>query len=90
MMNAEDYNNFLLSNIKPFARRVSGGREINCRCFYCSDSKNQNKGHFYISCLSDNSNAPSLYNCVKCHSKGIVTHSKLLEWGLFDPEISSQ
>lgn len=89
-MNAEDYNNFLLSNIKPFARRVSGGREINCRCFYCSDSKNQNKGHFYISCLSDNSNAPSLYNCVKCHSKGIVTHSKLLEWGLFDPEISSQ
>ena len=89
-MKAEDYNNFLLNNIKPFARLVSGGREINCRCFYCSDSKNMANGHFYISCLKDGDNKPSLYNCVKCHSHGIVTHSKLLEWGLFDADISSK
>ena len=89
-MNAEEYNQFLLNNIKPFAHRVSGGREINCRCFYCSDSKNIRKGHFYISCLSESNNAPSLYNCVKCHACGIVTHSKLLEWGLFDANISVQ
>ena len=48
-MNGEEYKNFLMTYIKPWARPASGGRVINCRCFYCADSKTYNHGHFYIS-----------------------------------------
>ena len=53
---------FLLNNIKPFAKSASGGKVINCRCFYCPDSKDQRKGHFYISVPHDEK-TPSLFYC---------------------------
>lgn len=86
-MNEEQYKWFLKNHIKPWARLVSGGREINCRCFYCRDSDDERHGHFYIN-VDLSGNKPSLYNCFKCHAKGVVTPNKLLEWGLFDQDLS--
>ena len=81
-MNVEQYRQFLLSNIKPWARRASGGKEVNCRCFYCRDSDNRDHGHFYISMPT--SNQPSLYSCRKCKASGLVTPFRLMEWGIYD------
>lgn len=70
----------------PGARLVSGGKEILMRCRYCADSKDPRSAHFYVS-LPNEDNV-MLYNCYKCHSAGIVTHKKLLEWGVYDdPEM---
>ena len=85
ILDPERYINFLLSNIKPFANMAGGRKEINCRCFYCADSSNMRKGHFYISVPSEDE--PSYFYCQKCHAKGIVTNDKLIEWGLFDSSI---
>lgn len=71
----------LLLNI-PGARLVSGGKEVLIRCRYCPDSKDPRSAHMYIS-LPDNDNV-MLHNCYKCHTSGIVTHTKLLEWGVYD------
>lgn len=81
-MNIENYTNFLLSSL-PNARLVSGGKEILTRCQYCPDSKDKRHGHFYIS-IPQNENEPSLFNCYKCHSSGVVTNKTLLEWGIYD------
>lgn len=81
----QGYAEYLLSNIKPWARLASGGSVINCRCFYCRDSATLSHGHFYISIPTDKD--PSLFYCQKCKAKGIVTSDKLIEWGLFNPEI---
>lgn len=86
-MDQSSYKEFLLSNIKPWAKEGSGGRVIICRCFYCSDSKHQNHGHFYIS-IPQKDTEPSLFYCQKCKTGGIVTQSKLLEWGLYDADIA--
>lgn len=85
-MNSSDYRNFLLSNI-PRSKKASGGKEVQCRCRYCSDSHNLNNiGHFYISIPGSNEDL-SFFNCYKCHSSGIVTNRILLEWGIYDPQI---
>lgn len=86
-MNTTAYKEFLLANIKPWAKEASGGRMIICRCFYCSDSKHQNHGHFYIS-IPQNGKEPSLFYCQKCKTGGVVTQAKLLEWGTYDPDIA--
>lgn len=80
-----NYKEFLLSNI-PSAKSVSGGREINCRCFYCGDSTNKNKGHFYIS-IPKSDNELSFFNCFKCPAQGIVTNQTLIEWGIGEPSM---
>ena len=84
-MITENYKNFLLSNI-PSAKPVAGGREINCRCMYCGDSVNKNKGHFYISLPKDDGEL-SFFNCFKCPAQGIVTSQTLLEWGIGEPSM---
>lgn len=86
-MNTAAYKEFLLSNIKPWARPGGGGRMVICRCFYCSDSKHKNHGHFYIS-IPQNEKEPSLFYCQKCKTGGVVTQAKLLEWGVYDPDIA--
>lgn len=87
-MNIEYYKNYLLSTIKPWAKVVSGGREINCRCMYCADSNTITHGHFYIK-IPQNDNDLPVFNCVKCHTSGIVTPNKLIEWGLiFNGEVT--
>ena len=82
ILNSDEYISFLTSHIKPFAHPVAGRREVNCRCFYCADSSNMRKGHFYISVPKEDE--PSYFYCQKCHSQGIVTNDKLIEWGIFD------
>lgn len=85
ILNSEEYIEFLTSNIKPFAIPVSGRKEVNCRCFYCADSSNQRKGHFYISVPKEDE--PSCFYCQKCHAQGIVTNDKLIEWGIFNSKM---
>lgn len=85
ILNSNDYIDFLITHIKPFANIVSGRKEVNCRCFYCADSSNQRKGHFYISVPKEDE--PSLFYCQKCHIHGIVTNNKLMEWGIFDSQM---
>lgn len=82
----EYYKNVLLAKI-PSAKPASNGTEVNCRCFYCPDSKDLSHGHFYIS-IPDNEE-PSLFYCQKCQSCGVVSHNTLMEWGIFDVELST-
>lgn len=86
-MNTDKYIEFLKTHIKPWARLVSGKREINCRCFYCNDSNDLRHGHFYIN-VNFSNNAPSYYYCQKCHARGIVTAQKLLEWNVYDQDVA--
>jgi hypothetical protein len=81
-----DYRQFLLDTI-PSAKLASGGREVNCRCFYCPDSRDIRHGHFYIS-IPDKSSDPSTYYCQKCHAAGMVTHKTLLDWGIYSESIA--
>lgn len=88
-MNTDSYKQFLLSNISPWAKTEQGGRVVVCRCFYCSDSKHHNHGHFYIN-IPSNDTEPSYFYCQKCHVGGLVTPKKLLEWGLYDSDIATE
>jgi hypothetical protein len=81
-----EYAQFLLNNI-PSARSASGGREINCRCFYCPDSRNPKHAHFYIKIPQTNEES-STYYCQLCGERGFVDHTKLLEWGVWDDNIA--
>lgn len=83
---SETYRNFLKSKL-PLAKDASGKSEIVTRCMYCSDSKDPKKGHFYIS-IPKREDEPSYFYCQKCQSFGVVTSKKLIEWGLYDPDIS--
>lgn len=83
-----EYSMFLQTSIKPWCRPASGGRVVNCRCFYCSDSKNMNHGHFYIS-IPQSDDELSLFYCQKCKVGGVVTPEKLIEWNIFNSDISS-
>lgn len=81
--NNEFVNNYIKSLLTiPSARLVSGGREVLMRCRYCPDSRDPKSAHMYISIPAEGE--PSKYNCFKCGSRGIVTHEKLIQWGLFN------
>ena len=81
-MDPKYYMDTLLSELKPWAKRASGYKEIVTRCKYCSDSKDQRQGHFYISNITEDE--PSYYNCFKCPAQGLITPAKLMEWGIYD------
>lgn len=83
---AQIYRSFLLRSIRS-SKPASGGKVINCRCFECGDSIHQTSAHFYISMPTDKE--PSYYYCHKCNCAGIVTHRKLIEWGIFEPDIAA-
>lgn len=83
MIKNEFYNNMKNTLLKiPSARLASGGKEILMRCRYCSDSVNQSSAHMYVKLPYDDN--IMLFNCFKCHTKGIVTHKTLLDWGIYD------
>lgn len=86
-MDSKTFREFLKSSIIPFAKDASGKTEINCRCFYCADSKDIRKGHFYINCDFSDDKPPWFY-CQKCHTTGVVSSNHLLEWGIYDPEVA--
>lgn len=88
-MNIKDYANYLLTHIRPVSRLASGGRVINCRCFYCPDSKNPNHAHMYLGLGQKNDSEPLWFTCQKCKMQGLVTPSKLMEWNIYDPEVAA-
>lgn len=70
----------------PTARLTGGAKGVNLRCLYCEDSKNPTSAHMHIRLPDDNN--MMIHNCFKCHTSGIVTHEKLVEWGLLeDPDV---
>lgn len=88
-MNIQEYANYMLTHIKPIAKLSSGGRVINCRCFYCPDSKNPNHAHMYLGLGQKNEHEPLWFSCQKCKTQGLVTPNKLMEWNIYDPEVAS-
>lgn len=64
----------------PGASLASGGREVVMKCRYCDDRAK----HMYVSLPVDNN--IMLFNCFRasCQAKGIVTHDKLIEWGVYE------
>ena len=84
---AEKLKHHLLSSI-PSAKLASGGSVITCRCFDCGDSRKSSKStHMYISMPTEKD--PGLYYCHLCHSAGIVTYRKLIEWGIYDSVLAN-
>ena len=81
----EAYRNFLLNRI-PRSKNASGRSVVNCRCMECEDSRNLSSMHMYISIPTESE--PSFYYCHKCNCSGVVTYKKLIEWGIYDEEIS--
>lgn len=85
-MDSQEYLDFLLNYLTPWAKPASGRKEVNTRCRYCEDSKNPSHGHFYIQ-IPQNEQQLSYYYCQKCHTAGVVTANKLMEWGIYDSEL---
>lgn len=88
-MDIRNFKIHLLQSIQPWAKEASGGREINCRCFYCPDSKNRSKGHMYIK-IPQSENDVSTFYCQKCKSAGVVTPKVLMEWDAYDPGVAGE
>lgn len=86
MLNIEEFGQFIINNI-PGAKFASGKRAINFRCPFCGDSSNPRSAHFY---LLLNENSPIIYYChrASCNATGILTHSLLMEWGIYDIKLS--
>lgn len=85
-MDPNKYREFLLQNL-PLAKPASGRSEVVCKCLYCPD--NGDHYHMYVS-IPKHENEPSKYNCFKCGSHGWVTHRKLIEWNIFDQDMSME
>lgn len=62
-------------------RPVSGDKDIVIPCKYCDDKS----GHMYV--WLPNENHPAIFHCVRCDASGLVTSTKLIEWGVNDPEL---
>lgn len=87
MLNIKEFGDFLINNI-PGARYASGERVILMRCPFCGDSDDPRKAHLYILL-----NTGSDYNvitcyCQKCKTSKVLTHSLLMEWGIYDSNIN--
>lgn len=83
-MNKDNFVEFIKSNFEH-ANLASGGKEITIHCPYCEEGRRrENHGHMYIHIPVGKDDAPTFY-CFKCHSKGLITSVKLLEWGKYDP-----
>ena len=85
-MDSEKYIEYLLGYLTPWAKPASGRKEVQTRCRYCAYSKNPKSGHFYIQ-VPRNDKELSYFYCQKCHIKGVVTATKLMEWGIYDSEL---
>ena len=81
----DQFTNYIKGNI-PGARIVSGGREIQIKCRYCTDSIDPGHGHLYIK-VPTAEDEPILFHCFKCQTSGILDSRALMEWGIYDPEI---
>lgn len=81
-MNRDEYRAFLL-RVMQGATVESGGDEVVCKCKYCADKIDHH--HMYIS-IPRSENELSFFNCFLCHSGGVVTYKRLMEWGIFDED----
>ncbi len=87
-MNIQYYVDYLLSHMLN-AKFASGRRFINCRCPECGDSIHASSAHMYIS-IPWNQDEPSWYYCHKCNCSGIVSYKKLIEWDIYDQQLSNE
>lgn len=92
MNNSYEFGNqftqFIMSNI-PNAKLVSSGREICCNCFYCEQTRTSDHGHMYIK-IPQSKEEAAVFHCFKCLTSGVITSSKLTEWGIYNPEIGTE
>lgn len=80
MINRDLYREFLKQNMYG-ATVQAGGDEVVCKCKYCPDDGD----HYHMNISIPKTEADlSFFNCWKCHTSGVVTYKKLLEWGLYD------
>lgn len=86
-MKAKEYKDFLLGSLKPWCR-PAGANHVLTRCYYCKDSKTPSHGHFYILVPPDGSDLPSYFYCQKCHTTGVVTSQRLLDWGVYNSTVA--
>lgn len=85
-MNVQYLADYLLSHMQN-AKYASGKKFINCRCPECGDSVHAGSAHLYIS-IPWNEDEPSWYYCHKCHCSGIISYKKLIEWDIYDQQLS--
>ena len=76
---AENLKEVLVNDFN--GKPVSGGKDVVIKCKYCNDRS----GHMYV--WLPTKDHPAIFHCVKCDASGLLTSSKLLEWGINDPEI---
>lgn len=84
---AEEYRTFLKNHLVA-GKDASGKKEVSGKCKYCPDGKDPRHGHMYIS-IPEHPGEISWFYCQKCKSSGIVDNRRLIEWGMYDPEIAS-
>ena len=76
---AENLKEVLINDFR--GKPVSGGKDIVVKCKYCNDKS----GHMYV--LLPTKDHPAIFHCVRCDASGLLTSSKLLEWGVNNPEV---
>lgn len=81
----EELKQMLLSI--PSARLTHGGRQVGMRCRSCPDSLNPNSYHMSVNLGFDDT--PLYFNCFKCGYSGLLSHDKLMSWGVYsaNPDI---
>lgn len=84
-MDGEQFTQYILNNMER-AHTASGRKVINCRCPECGDSIHKTSAHFYINV--PDGETPLLYYCHKCNCGGIISYKKLIEWGIYTPEVA--
>lgn len=84
---SEKYREFLKSHLVA-GKNASGGKEVSGKCKYCPDGSDPRHGHMYIS-IPQNPGDISWFYCQKCKASGIVDNRRLIEWGMYDPEIAT-
>lgn len=85
----EEYLNFL-KEVLGRSHPASGGRELQTRCKYCTDSSDpRSYGHMYIS-IPQNESECSLFYCQKCGAHGIMNNQTLLTWGIYNESIATK
>ena len=81
----EFFKQYMLAHI-PRARLASGGTVINCRCFECGDSSNLRSAHMYL--FPPEKGKPASYYCHLCQAHGLITHTKLIEWNIYESDMA--
>lgn len=61
----------------PFCKPNGAKTQWTVRCPYCNDKYSTTHGHFSIKIDADNDDAPLLFRCLKCETRGILSKDTL-------------